>query len=49
LQYPVEGITVAGNLKDMFRGIVAIGRDVNPNYSTRCGSILMDEMMVAGD
>ncbi|HBI21502.1 MAG TPA: metalloprotease PmbA [Legionella sp.] len=49
VQYPVEGITVAGNLKDMFRRIVAIGHDVNPNYSTRCGSILIDEMMVAGD
>ena len=49
IQYPVEGITVAGNLKDMFRRIAAIGHDVNPNYSTRCGSILIDEMMVAGD
>lgn len=49
IQYPVEEITIAGNLKDMFRRIVAIGRDINPNSATRCGSVLIEEMMVAGD
>ncbi len=49
IQYPVEEITIAGNLKDMFRSIIAIGSDINPNMSTRCGSILIEEMMVAGD
>lgn len=49
IQYPVEGVTIAGNLKDMFRAIVAVGRDINPNSATRCGSILVEEMMVAGD
>lgn len=49
IQYPVEEITIAGNLKDMFRAIVAIGSDINPNLTTRCGSVLIDEMMVAGD
>ena len=49
IQYPVEEITIAGNLKDMFRSIVAIGSDINPNMSTRCGSILIEEMMVAGE
>lgn len=48
IQYPVEEITIAGNLKDMFRSIVAIGNDINPNIASRCGSILIDEMMVAG-
>lgn len=48
IQYPVEEITIAGNLKDMFRGILAIGNDLNPNISTRCGSVLIDQMMVAG-
>lgn len=49
IQYPVEEITIAGNLKDMFRAIVAIGSDINLNLTTRCGSILIEEMMVAGN
>lgn len=49
IQYPVEGITIAGNLKEMLRGLVAVGNDINPNIATRCGSLLMDEMMVAGE
>ncbi len=49
IQYPVEGVTIAGNLKDIFRAIVAVGSDINPNSATRCGSILVEEMMVAGE
>ena len=49
IQYPVEEITIAGNLKDMFRAIVAIGSDINPNVATHCGSVLIEEMMIAGD
>jgi len=48
IAYPVEEITIAGNLKDMFQAIVAIGTDINPNVSTRCGSVLIADMMVAG-
>ncbi len=48
IQYPVEEITIAGNLKNMFKNIVAVGTDLNPNVSTRCGSVLIEEMMVAG-
>lgn len=48
IQYPVEEITIAGNLKDMFRSIVAIGHDINPNISTRCGSVLIEQMTIAG-
>lgn len=48
IQYPVEEITVAGNLKDMFCSIVAIGNDINPNIATHCGSVLIEQMMVAG-
>ena len=48
IQYPVEEITIASNLKDMFRSIVAIGNDRNPNIATRVGSVLIEEMMVAG-
>ncbi len=48
IQYPVEEITIAGNLKDMFRQIVAVGEDINHNIATRCGSILIEKMMIAG-
>ncbi|KTC95377.1 peptide maturation protein PmbA [Legionella feeleii] len=48
IQYPVEEITIAGNLKDMFKMITAVGTDINPNISTRCGSILIEQMMIAG-
>ncbi|WP_133129546.1 metalloprotease PmbA [Legionella yabuuchiae] len=49
IQYPVEEITIAGNLKTMFQAIAEVGDDINPNVSTRCGSVLISEMMIAGD
>jgi PmbA protein len=49
IAYPVEEITVAGNLKDMFLGIVALGTDVETRGSRQVGSILIDRMTVAGD
>lgn len=49
IQYPVEEFTIAGNLKEMLKEIVAIGSDVYTNSSTRCGSILISEMMIAGN
>jgi len=49
LAYPVEEITVAGNLKDMFMGIQAIGTDIEVRGSRRVGSILIDRMTVAGN
>ena len=48
IQYPVEEITIAGNLKDMFANIIAIGADIDPNHSTRCGSVLIESMMIGG-
>lgn len=48
IQYPVEEITIAGNLKEIFRRIMGVGADINPNTSIRCGSLLIEEMMVAG-
>lgn len=45
---PVEEITVAGNLKDMYMNIVEIGNDVDLRGNTRTGSILIGEMTVAG-
>jgi PmbA protein len=49
IAYPVEEITVAGNLKDMFRGIAAVGRDEVVRGAYRCGSILIENMTIAGD
>lgn len=49
IQFPVEEITIAGNLKDMFHGIVAVGNDVEIRGSKLCGSILIDRMTVAGE
>ncbi len=48
IQYPVDEITVAGNLKDIFMGIVAVGNDVDLRGNTRTGSVLIDRMMIAG-
>lgn len=48
IQFPVEEITIAGNLKNMFQNIVAVGNDVDLRSATRTGSILIQEMMVAG-
>ncbi len=49
IAYPVEGITIAANLRDMFLGIVAVGTDVDQRSSVRTGSILLEQMTVAGD
>ncbi|HEY1325542.1 MAG TPA: metalloprotease PmbA [Casimicrobiaceae bacterium] len=48
IAYPVEEITIAGNLKDIFRDIVAIGRDVDRRGSRHIGSLLVGRMTVAG-
>jgi PmbA protein len=48
IAYPVEEITIAGNLKDMYRDIVAIGSDVDRRGSRHVGSILIGRMKVAG-
>jgi PmbA protein len=48
IAYPVEEITIAGNLVDMYRDIVAIGRDVDRRGSRHVGSILIGRMTVAG-
>jgi PmbA protein len=46
---PVHEITVAGNLRDMFLGIDAIGDDVDRRGAIHCGSLLIAEMTIAGD
>ena len=47
IAYPVEEITIAGNMKDMLNQITAIGSDVIKNSSKLTGSILIEQMMVA--
>jgi PmbA protein len=49
IAYPVQEITIAGNLKDMFQSIVAAGTDVSRRGSRQCGSILLERMTIAGD
>ena len=49
IQYPVEEITIAGNLGDMFKSIVAVGSDVLVRGSRSCGSILVGNMTIAGN
>jgi PmbA protein len=49
IQYPVHEITIAGNLNEMFRQIVAVGNDVDQRGGIRCGSLLLERMTVAGE
>ena len=48
IAYPVDGITIAGNLKDVFAGIEAVGSDVDPRSHISVGSVLVGKMTVAG-
>ncbi|KQV90870.1 peptidase PmbA [Massilia sp. Root351] len=48
IQYPVEEITIAGNMKEMFQQIVGIGSDVLVRGTKQTGSILIEKMVVAG-
>ncbi len=48
ITHPVQEITIAGNLKEMLRGIVAVGNDVLVRGSKQVGSILVDRMTIAG-
>ena len=46
--YPVEEVTIAGNLREMFKGLVAVGNDTDHPGSIQTGSWLIEHMMVAG-
>ena len=48
IQMPVEEITIAGNLKDMYANIAAVGTDTNARGNIECGSILVQNMTIAG-
>ncbi|MBU3698339.1 metalloprotease PmbA [Dechloromonas sp.] len=49
IAHPVEEITIAGNLRQMLAGVVAVGNDVQVRGSKQTGSILIERMTVAGD
>ncbi len=49
LAYPVHEITIAGNLRDMYRNVVALGDDVDRRGTIQTGSVLVGEMMIGGD
>ncbi len=48
IQYPVEEITIAGNMKEMFMGLLEVGSDVETRSSVQTGSWLIDRMTIAG-
>ena len=49
IQYPVSGITIAGNLKDMLLGIEHVGTDVDHRGNIKVGSVLINQMTIAGE
>lgn len=48
IQHPVDGVTIAGNLKDIFNNIIAVGNDIDFRGSIQTGSFLVESMMIAG-
>jgi PmbA protein len=49
IAYPVHEITIAGNLKEMFQQVVAVGSDVDARGGIRTGSVLLEKMTIAGE
>lgn len=49
IAHPVHEVTIAGNLREMYRNIVAVGSDVDVRGAIRCGSVLLAEMTIAGE
>ncbi|MBK7766241.1 MAG: metalloprotease PmbA [Sulfuritalea sp.] len=49
IAYPVEEITIAGNLREMLRGIAAIGNDIEVRGPKQVGSVLVERMTIAGN
>jgi PmbA protein len=49
IAYPVHEITIAGNLREMFRQVVAVGNDVDTRGGIRTGSVLIEQMTIAGE
>jgi len=49
LAFPVHELTIAGNLREMYRDIVAVGTDVDEQGAIRCGAVLVGAMTIAGE
>jgi len=49
IAFPVHEITIAGNLREMLRNIVALGTDVDIQGAIRCGSVVVEGMTIAGE
>lgn len=49
IQYPAHEVTIAGNLREMLRHVVAVGNDIDVRGAVRTGSVLIEEMTIAGD
>lgn len=49
IAHAVEELTIAGNLVDIFKGIAAVGSDVDPLAAIRTGSVLVERMTIAGN
>ena len=49
IKYPVSGITIAGNLKDMLKNVVSIASDVDFRSNLKVGSTLISEMTISGE
>ena len=49
IQYPVSGITIAGNLKEMMRNIISVGSDIDYRSNLKVGSTLISEMTISGE
>jgi PmbA protein len=49
IQFPVQEVTIAGNLREMFLGMAAIGDDIDTRGGIRSGSVLLDSMTIAGE
>lgn len=48
IAYPVENVTIAGHLESMFAGMVGVGDDIDPRGNIRAPSVLVEQMMIAG-
>jgi PmbA protein len=49
IQYPIQEVTIASNLAEMFKQIVAIGGDIDTRRNIQTGSVLIESMTVAGN
>jgi PmbA protein len=49
IQYPVSELTIASNLKDMYKNLVLVANDIDKRSKIQTGSWLIDEMTIAGD